>query len=52
MITGIACFVGGIFFAAYFPLPSSVIRSYTVAGIDKVKSLFTKTPPPPPPAKD
>lgn len=45
MITGIACFVGGIFFAAYFPTPSAMIRSYTVAGIEKVKGFFTKTPP-------
>lgn len=45
MITGIVCFVGGIFFAAAYPVPSQLIRDQVVRLVNVVKSWFTPTTP-------
>lgn len=44
MITGIACFVGGLFFQKFYPFFGDIIVSKVQAGFTAAKAMFNKAP--------
>jgi hypothetical protein len=42
MITGAVCFVAGLFFDHFYPVPAQLVRDQVARGLAAARAFFTK----------